>query len=142
MSSFESPIHEDQDSMKKKKRQIISVCYHRQRVKIKWNKMNCTFFFLPEVMTKKINLPDNWFFKTIFSKGICSINFKFSGKMVQHVHAHKKEFRVFFLFHKTFLLRDISCTITQSILALFPKCSGNFSKYFTTKWLVHFNSLF
>ena len=45
-----------------------------------------------------------------------------------------------FLFHKTFLLKDISWTITPNILALFPNSSGKFSKYFTTKWLVNFKS--
>ena len=86
-----------------------------------------------------MNLPDNRFFKTIFSKEICSIiNFKVPGKIVQHVD--KKRVWGNFLFHKTFPVKDISRTITPNILALFPKCSGKFSKYFTTKWLVHFKS--
>lgn len=57
-----------------------------------------SLFFFTRGSDKKMNLPDNRFFKTILSQGICSIiNFNFPGKIVQHVHTQKRVLGIFFI---------------------------------------------
>ena len=70
----------------------------KSQTKLKWDLLHewTVFVFFTRGNDKKMNLPDNRVFKTIFSKGICSINFKFPGKIVQHVHK-KRVLGIYFI---------------------------------------------